>query len=338
MKTGGDIIFVRKGVPLLYTGRADDDEYLLHYLITNPESSVHILADENFEHTESWGCPGAVTGVLVTCGAVTGVLMTCGAVMGMLVTCGAVTGVLVTCGTVTGVLVTCGAVTGVLVTCGAITGVLVTYGAVTGVLVTCAAVMGVLVTCGAFTGVLGTCGAVTGVLVTCGPVTGVLVTCGTVTGVLVTSKCCCGRGASLSLTTTTKTRRHVRDNIPYTTGFKVHILYWAYKTTLNFRGYFLRFRQGHLYRYMHPVVDASTLQSFAIDGFRNARVENVPRPISAFDDFTEWCADWLRENPEKAYLGFGVLVVMVLGLLVFCVWSRAQAAAAATKNLSKKKK
>ncbi|KAG0717611.1 hypothetical protein GWK47_008002 [Chionoecetes opilio] len=75
---------------------------------------------------------------------------------------------------------------------------------------------------GAVTGVLVTCGAVTGMLVTCGAVTGVLVTCGAVTGVLVTSKCCCGRGASL--TTTTKTRRHVRDNIPYTTGFKVLLL------------------------------------------------------------------------------------------------------------------
>ncbi|KAG0719084.1 hypothetical protein GWK47_007392 [Chionoecetes opilio] len=74
---------------------------------------------------------------------------------------------------------------------------------------------------GAVTGVLVTCGAVTGVLVTCGAVTGVLVTCGAVTGVLVTLKCCCGRGASLSLTTTTKTKRHVRDNVQYTTGFKV---------------------------------------------------------------------------------------------------------------------
>ncbi|KAG0717243.1 Spindle pole body protein pcp1 [Chionoecetes opilio] len=139
-------------------------------------------------HIEFWGCPGAVTGVLVTCGAVTGVLVTCGAVTGVLVTCGAITGVLVTCGAVTGVLVTCGTVTGVLVTCGAVTGVLVTCGAVTGVLVTCGAVTGVLVTCGAVTGMLVTCGTVTGVLVTCGTVTGVLVTCGAVTGVLVTSK------------------------------------------------------------------------------------------------------------------------------------------------------
>ncbi|KAG0717050.1 hypothetical protein GWK47_055219 [Chionoecetes opilio] len=159
------------------------NEMFAHELPERTNIRLHVQQTLS-KATESWGCPGAVTGVLVTCGAVTGVLVTCGAVTGVLVTCGAVTGVLVTCGAVTGVLVTCGAVTGVLVTCGA----------------------------------------VPGVLVTCGTVTGVLVTCGAVTGVLVTSKCCCGRGASLSLTTMTKTRQHVRDNVPYTTGFKVHIL------------------------------------------------------------------------------------------------------------------
>lgn len=45
--------------------------------------------------------------------------------------------------------------------------------------------------------------------------------------------------------------------------------------------YICRFRQGRLYRYTLPVVDAASLTAFAIDGFRNARAENIPHPKTA---------------------------------------------------------
>ncbi|MPC69862.1 hypothetical protein E2C01_064094 [Portunus trituberculatus] len=89
---------------------------------------------------------------------------------------------------------------------------------------------------------------------------------------------------------------------------------------------------------MLPAVDATTLIHFASDGFRNARAESIPHPKTPFDDFTEWCADWLRENPEKAYLGVGILAVLVAGAVFCCVRSSRQAAAAANKKANKKKK
>ncbi|XP_050732336.1 uncharacterized protein LOC127006427 [Eriocheir sinensis] len=175
-KTGGDIIFVRKGFPLLYTGPADDDEYLLHYLITNPESSVHTLSDENFEHLTQ-AATGATTGDWLV--------------------------------------------------------------------------------------------------------------------MFVRSDC---------------------------------------------NSCLILFRQGRLYRYMLPLVDATTLEHFASDGFRNARGENVPHPKTPFDDFTEWCADWLRENPDKVYLVLGILTTVVLGLVFYCIRSSRSAAEAASKKANKKKK
>lgn len=218
-KTRGDIIFVRKGVPLLYTGPAHDDEYLLHYLITNPESSVHILTDDNFEHLTQ-AATGATTGDW-----------------------------------------------------------LVMF-------------------------VRGDCDSCVQLQPTMEGVAAVL-----------------------------KNKRNVavvdRDN-----GGGQTTRRFGVKTFPSL----ILFRQGRLYRYMLPMIDASTLEHFASDGFRNARAENVPHPKTPFDDFTEWCADWLRENPDKAYLGLGVLVIMVFGTVFFCLRSSANAAAAATKKTNKKKK
>ncbi|KAG0729014.1 COP9 signalosome complex subunit 3 [Chionoecetes opilio] len=87
---------------MIYTAIKNYDraQYFLRVCITTPALAVSHIMLEAFKkyilvslilegkHTESWGCPGAVTGVLVTCSAVTGVLVTCGTVTGMLVTCG----------------------------------------------------------------------------------------------------------------------------------------------------------------------------------------------------------------------------------------------------------
>ena len=43
------IIFVRSGAPLLYAGPSDNEEFLLHYLLSNKESAVHHLNDKTFE-------------------------------------------------------------------------------------------------------------------------------------------------------------------------------------------------------------------------------------------------------------------------------------------------
>uniref|UniRef100_A0A0P4WMG4 Thioredoxin domain-containing protein n=1 Tax=Scylla olivacea TaxID=85551 RepID=A0A0P4WMG4_SCYOL len=218
-KKTGDIIFVRKGVPLLYSGPADDDEYLLHYLITNPESSIHTLTDVNFEHLTQ-AATGATTGDWL--------------------------------------------------------------------------VMFVRADCDSCVQLQSTVEAVAAVL---------------------------------------KNKKNVavvdRDDQGGQTTRRFGV-----KTFPSF----ILFRQGRLYRYMLPAVDATTLEHFASDGFRNARAESVPHPKTPFDDFTEWCADWLRENPEKAYLGLGILAVVVAGAVFFCVQSSRQAAATANKKANKKKK
>lgn len=54
------VIFIRRGVPLLYTGPADD-EFMLHYLLTNQKSSVKLLTDDTFEH-DTQASSGATTG------------------------------------------------------------------------------------------------------------------------------------------------------------------------------------------------------------------------------------------------------------------------------------
>lgn len=46
---GAAVIFIRNGIPLLYTGPTDDDDFMLQYLVTNTESAVHPLSDVNFE-------------------------------------------------------------------------------------------------------------------------------------------------------------------------------------------------------------------------------------------------------------------------------------------------
>ncbi|KAK7023614.1 hypothetical protein SK128_022253 [Halocaridina rubra] len=61
LKMSSAIVFVRSGVPLLYSGPPDDDEYMLHYIITNVESVVHPLGDQTFEH-ETQAATGATTG------------------------------------------------------------------------------------------------------------------------------------------------------------------------------------------------------------------------------------------------------------------------------------
>lgn len=218
-KTGGDIIFVRKGFPLLYTGPADDDEYLLHYLITNPESSVHTLSDENFEHLTQ-AATGATTGDWL--------------------------------------------------------------------------VMFVRSDCNSCVQLQPT-------------IEGVAAVLKNKINVAVVERDI-GGGQT--------TRRFGVKSFPS----------------------LILFRQGRLYRYMLPLVDATTLEHFASDGFRNARGENVPHPKTPFDDFTEWCADWLRENPDKLYLVLGILTTVVLGLVFYCIRSSRSAAEAASKKANKKKK
>ncbi|XP_068213563.1 thioredoxin domain-containing protein-like [Palaemon carinicauda] len=55
------IVFVRSGVPLLYTGPADNDELMLHFIVTNLESVIHTLNDDTFEH-DTQASTGATTG------------------------------------------------------------------------------------------------------------------------------------------------------------------------------------------------------------------------------------------------------------------------------------
>ena len=43
------VVFIRSGIPLLYTGPKDNEEFLAHYLLSNKESSVHQLYDKTFE-------------------------------------------------------------------------------------------------------------------------------------------------------------------------------------------------------------------------------------------------------------------------------------------------
>ncbi|XP_063609923.1 uncharacterized protein LOC134783852 [Penaeus indicus] len=95
------------------------------------------------------------------------------------------------------------------------------------------------------------------------------------------------------------------------------------------------FRLGRLYRYDLPILDAKTLEAFMTDGFRNARGEEIPHPKTPFDDFTEQCADWLRENPSIVnavlFAGAGLILLVLVAAATFMKSS-------ASKKESKKKK
>ncbi|XP_047494537.1 uncharacterized protein LOC125042735 [Penaeus chinensis] len=95
------------------------------------------------------------------------------------------------------------------------------------------------------------------------------------------------------------------------------------------------FRLGRLYRYDLPILDAKTLEAFMTDGFRNARGEEIPHPKTPFDDFTEQCADWLRENPSIVnavlFAGAGLILLVFVAAATFMKSS-------VSKKESKKKK
>lgn len=61
VKLSTAIVFLRSGNPLLYTGPAEDDDFMLDYLVTNIVSPIHPLGDNTFEH-ETQASTGATTG------------------------------------------------------------------------------------------------------------------------------------------------------------------------------------------------------------------------------------------------------------------------------------
>ncbi|GFN79990.1 thioredoxin domain-containing protein [Plakobranchus ocellatus] len=74
------------------------------------------------------------------------------------------------------------------------------------------------------------------------------------------------------------------------------------------------FRQGKMYRYDLPKLDAASLRSF-LDGFyKNSKAENVPIPKSKFDYLTEGMADFLKTQMEGE--NRNVVLAAVCGLAV----------------------
>ena len=66
-------------------------------------------------------------------------------------------------------------------------------------------------------------------------------------------------------------------NVPYNTGFKVHNLYWAYKTTHNFGWYFIRLKGRLICRhiqYMIPFALNWILFSFYLQGVTVIKIAN----------------------------------------------------------------
>ncbi|XP_045606261.1 thioredoxin domain-containing protein [Procambarus clarkii] len=214
-KMGAGVVFIRNGIPLLYSGPADDDEFMLNYLIANPESTVHQLSDVNFEHLTQ-ASTGATTGDWL--------------------------------------------------------------------------VMFTRSDCTTCTQLRATIEAV---------------------------------GANL------KNKKNValinRDNDGGQTTRRFGVKSFPS---------FLLFRQGRVYRYNLPGVDVGSLAAFAQEGFRNARAEDIPHPKTPFDDYTEWCADWLRENPSAVYAIGIVFIVLILLVIVTSLRS----SKASSKKESKKKK
>ncbi|KAK3863455.1 hypothetical protein Pcinc_030763 [Petrolisthes cinctipes] len=213
------IVFFRNGLPMLYTGPRDDDEIMLSFLVTNPESSLHTLTDVNFEHLTQ-ASTGATTGDWL--------------------------------------------------------------------------VMFVREEC---------------------------------------DECSRLRATIETVAAGLKNRKNValvnRDTDGGQTTRRFGI-----KT---FPSYLL-FRQSRLYRYTLPVVDAASLTAFTIDGFRNARAENIPHPKTAFDDLTEFCADWLRENPQALYGACGVLGFLALVVILVKIRAATSSTPPPAKKDSKKKK
>lgn len=213
-KVGSGVVFIRKGIPLLYTGHASDDDFMLHYLITNRESKVHSLSDVNFEHLTQ-AATGATTGDWLVMFSRSG------------------------CDTCTQLRATIEAV-------------------------------------------------------------------------------------AVNLRNQKNVAIIDRDNDGGQTTRRFGV-----KTFPSF----ILFRQGRMYRYNLPVIDDKTLKSFALEGFRNVRAEDIPHPKAPFDDYTECIADWLRENPNVVYTGTAVCVVGILTIGVLLMWS----SKASTKKLTKKR-
>ncbi|KAG7168363.1 uncharacterized protein LOC121867210 [Homarus americanus] len=214
-KTGTGVIFIRNKIPLLYSGPADDDEFMLHYIVTNPDSAVHHLSDVNFEHLTQ-AASGATTGDWL--------------------------------------------------------------------------VMFTRADCDSCTKLQATIEAV---------------------------------AAKMRNQKNVAVVNRDTDGGQTTRRFGV-------KTFPSF----LLFRQGRLYRYNLPGVDAGALTAFTQEGFRNARTEDIPPPKTPFDDYTEWCADWLRENPSAIH---GAAVVFVVVVLIFIGFSLRKSSSTSKKESKKKK-
>ncbi|XP_053644397.2 uncharacterized protein [Cherax quadricarinatus] len=213
-KMGTGVVFIRNGIPLLYSGPVDDDEFMLDYLISNPESAVHHLTDGNFEHLTQ-AATGATTGDWL--------------------------------------------------------------------------VMFTRSDCGTCTQLQATIEAV---------------------------------GANLRNKKNVAVMNRDSDGGQTTRRFGVK----------KFPS-FLLFRQGRLFRYTLPGIDVGSLTSFAQEGFRNARAEEIPHPKTPFDDYTEWCADWLHENPSAIYVACIVIIVVIIVVVISL-----RSSSASSKKVSKKKK
>ncbi|XP_063226636.1 thioredoxin domain-containing protein [Bacillus rossius redtenbacheri] len=78
---------------------------------------------------------------------------------------------------------------------------------------------------------------------------------------------------------------------------------------------FILFRQGKMYRYNIPNYDVPSFVAFAVDWYKNARMEIVPAPKSPFDDLTQMVADHVRDNLLLWQAGGGVAFLLLLWLL-----------------------
>ncbi|XP_043266384.1 protein disulfide-isomerase A4 [Venturia canescens] len=89
---------------------------------------------------------------------------------------------------------------------------------------------------------------------------------------------------------------------------------------------FILFRQGKMYRYQIPKYDVNAFVSFARDWWKNAHGEKVPVPQSPFDDLTQMCVNFLRENPWVMKLGSILICVLVIVSVVSKLRRKAEAA------------
>jgi len=78
---------------------------------------------------------------------------------------------------------------------------------------------------------------------------------------------------------------------------------------------FILLKPGRIYRYNLNNYDTKTLIKFTESLYKHSSTDNIPPEKSPFDDLTEACADYLKENPSVlagGSAGFLIIILLVI--------------------------